>query len=251
MKGQTHWLHSFQQKQFKCQTLCTQKGKWPSKWNKSFPLTSPMYLMVAKSLSPTRIRAPTSRSLTSTRLFMMLQQCEQRPTMARWTDVQLFCSLQIFCLLEWLSRPQLLIRFEFQCLPTSVLRKSARKQFVMSFELWHRIFVVMSPRLFDRSKILRNSSRKTVYAENFFRIENTFTFQNTRCGNNFGAKFSQCANKQCLQTSNTFSAKRCGFDVIFGVSICLLDALHIELRFLCSARKWWNPSNRLTRYDGV
>lgn len=44
-------------------------------------LTSPMYLMVAKSFSPTRIRVPTSKSLTSIRLFIRLQQCVQRPTM--------------------------------------------------------------------------------------------------------------------------------------------------------------------------
>lgn len=46
-------------------------------------LTSPMYLMVAKSFSPTRIRVPTSKSLTSIRLFMRLQQCVQRPTMLK------------------------------------------------------------------------------------------------------------------------------------------------------------------------
>lgn len=46
-------------------------------------LTSPMYLMVAKSLSPTRMRAPTAKSLISTRLFIRLQQCEQRPTMLK------------------------------------------------------------------------------------------------------------------------------------------------------------------------
>lgn len=44
-------------------------------------LTSPIYLMVAKSFSPTRIRVPTSKSLTSIRLFIRLQQCVQRPTM--------------------------------------------------------------------------------------------------------------------------------------------------------------------------
>lgn len=46
-------------------------------------LTSPMYLMVARSFSPTRIRVPTSKSLTSIRLFMRLQQCVQRPTMLK------------------------------------------------------------------------------------------------------------------------------------------------------------------------
>lgn len=58
-------------------------------------LTSPMYLMVAKSLSPTRIRAPTSKSLTSTRLFMRLQQCEQRPTILKICIV--FCACFFFC----------------------------------------------------------------------------------------------------------------------------------------------------------
>lgn len=62
-----------------------------------FDLTFPMYLMVARSLSPTRIRDPTSKSLTSTRLFMMVQQWEQRPTILNgFQFMSILDSLQYF-----------------------------------------------------------------------------------------------------------------------------------------------------------
>lgn len=106
-------------------------------------LTSPMYLIVAKSLSPTRIRAPTSKSLTSTRFVMMLQQCEQRPTMLDDSFQLIFLSSSLFsvfrnqtekhqssclcvacCLVDFLSARVILFHLRL-----------IRYQFMVSFEL--------------------------------------------------------------------------------------------------------------------
>lgn len=83
-----------------------------------------MYLMVAKSLSPTWIRAPTSRSLTSTRFVMMLQQCEQRPTMLNSIP---FSCLLVLCTRKLYALVFCFFRSRFRNVNAKLSRKPSTK----------------------------------------------------------------------------------------------------------------------------